>query len=79
MKIKVHLFGTLPQRFPGYSPGKGFDMEFPEGTLVKDLLSRLGIADSDGGIVTCGGHVMGHDDELEGGASVQVLQLAHGG
>jgi len=79
MKIHVHLFGTLPQRFPGYAPGKGLDMEFPEGALVKDLLLRLGIADSDGGIVTCRGRVMGHDAELEDGASVQVLQLVHGG
>jgi sulfur carrier protein ThiS len=79
MKIRVHLFGTLPQRFPGYPPGKGLDLELSEGALVRDLLARMGITDSDGGIVTCGGRVMSHDDELEGGASVQVLQLAHGG
>jgi hypothetical protein len=79
MKIRVHLFGTLPQRFPGYPPGKGLELEFPDAALVKDLLLRLGIADSDGGVVTCRGRVLGRDAELEDGAAIQVLQLAHGG
>jgi len=79
MKIRVHLFGTLPQRFPGNPPGKGLDLELSEGALVKDLLLRLEITDADGGIVTCKGLVMGRHAELEDGTSVQVLQQVHGG
>jgi sulfur carrier protein ThiS len=79
MKIRVHLYGTLPQRFPSYDPALGLEIVLPDSSSVRDLARRLGIVDSDGGIVTSGGRVLGPDDPLKDGITVQVLQQVHGG
>ena len=79
MKVRVRLFGTLPQRFPDYDSTNGLEVEFPYGAKVQDLLARLEISASEGGIVAIDNLVVPHDHELTDGASVRIFQRAFGG
>jgi len=79
MKIRVKLFGTLPQRYPGYDTSLGLEVEIPDGAKVKDLLARLKIFASDGGLVVIDNLVVQHDDALKEGVSVRIFQSAFGG
>ncbi len=79
MKIRVKLFGILPQRYPDYDSSQGLEVEIPEGARVKDLLARLEISASDGGLVAIDNLVVQHDHELEAGVSVRIFQRAFGG
>ena len=79
MKISVKLFGTLPQRVPGYNSAHGLEVEIPDGAIVKDLLAHLDISSSDGGFVTVNNQVVQHDDELKEGVSIRIFQRAFGG
>lgn len=79
MKIRVKLFGTLPQKYPGYDSSQGFEVEIPDGAKVKDLLIRLEIFPSDGGMVAVDNLVVQPNDPLKEGVSVRVLQSAFGG
>ena len=54
-------------------------MEIPEGAKVNDLLARLDISASDGGLVAVDNLVVQHDDELKDGVSVRIFQRAFGG
>ena len=51
MEIRVKLFGTLSQRFPGYQPENGMEVEIQDGATVLDLLAHLEISKSQGGVV----------------------------
>ena len=79
MKIRVKLFGTLPQRFPDYDSTQGLEVEIPDGAKVKDLLARLEISASDGGLVAIDNVVVQHDDDLKEGVSVRIFQRVFGG
>jgi sulfur carrier protein ThiS len=79
MKVKVRLFGTLGQKFPGYDPAKGLEVEIPDGARVKDLLARLGIPETRGGVAAAGGVILHPEDPLKDGASVHLLQSVYGG
>ena len=79
MKIRVKLFGTLPQRYPNYDPLQGFELEIPDGAKVKDLLARLEILASDGGLVVVDNLVVQHDDALKESVSVRIFQSVFGG
>ena len=35
MKVRVKLFGTLPQRYPDYNPEHGLEVEIPIGAKVE--------------------------------------------
>ncbi len=79
MKVKVKLFGTLPQRYPAYDSTKGLELEIPDGAQVKDLLARLELSASDGGLVAIDNLVVQLDHELKDGDAVRVFQRAFGG
>ena len=79
MKIRVKLFGTLPQRYPDYDSTQGLEVEIPDGARVKDLLAHLELSASDGGLVAIDNLVVPHDHELTDGASVRIFQRAFGG
>ena len=79
MEIRVTLFGTLSQRFPGYRPENGMEVEIQDGATVMDLLAHLEISTSQGGVVSMEGRMLRTDDELRNGASVQVFQAVYGG
>ena len=79
MKVKVRLFGTLGQQFPGYDSAKALEVEIPDGARVKDLLARLRISEVKGGVVAVGGKILHPEDPLKDGASVHLLQPVYGG
>ena len=79
MKVNVRLFGTLPQRIPDYDLTRGLEVEFPDGAKVQDLLARLEISASEGGIVAIDNLVVQHDRELKDGDAVRIFHRAFGG
>ena len=79
MKIRVKLFGTLSQRFPGYQQAQGMEVQIPDGATAKDLLDLLEIPDSQGAAVAVGGRILKADDRIGCGAPVHVLQVLSGG
>jgi sulfur carrier protein ThiS len=79
MKVTVRFFGTLSQKFPGYDPVKGFEVEIADGARVKDLLARLSISEVKGGVVAVDGKILHLEDPLKEGASVHLLQTVYGG
>ncbi|HUU96010.1 MAG TPA: MoaD/ThiS family protein [Phycisphaerae bacterium] len=79
MNVKVKLYGTLSQRFPGYQPSQGIEVEIPDGTTVKDLLTLLEISESQRAVVIVEGRILKVDDEIRRGVPVSVLQAIHGG
>jgi sulfur carrier protein ThiS len=79
MKVRVKLYGTLSQRFPGYQPSQGMEVEIPDGATAKDLLAHLGISESRGAVVIVEGRVLQADDEMPRGVPVNILQAIGGG
>jgi len=79
MKVTVRFFGTLSQKFPGYDPEKGLEVEIADGARVKDLLARLRISEVKGGVVAVDGKILHLEDPLKEGASVHLLQAVYGG
>jgi sulfur carrier protein ThiS len=79
MKVKVKLYGTYSQRFPGYQHSQGLEVEIPDGATGKDLLALLGISESQGAVVITEGRILKADDKLPHGVPVNVLQAIHGG
>jgi len=79
MKVRVKLYGTLSQRFPGYPPSQGIEVEIPDGATVKDLLALLEISASQGAVVIAEGRILKADDKIRPGVPVNVLQAIGGG
>ena len=79
MRIRVKLFGTLGERYPGYQPAEGLEVEIPEGATAKDLLAHLEISESQGVAVAVDGRILKADDRIGRGAPVHVLQVLSGG
>ena len=79
MQVKVKLYGTLSQRFPGYRSAQGIEVEIPDGATVKDLLALLEISESRSAIVIVDGRILKADDEMESGVPVNVFQAIQGG
>ena len=79
MKVRVKLYGTLSQRFPGYQHSQGVEVEIPDGATVKDLLALLEISESQGAVVIVEGRILKADDEIPGGVPVNVVQAIGGG
>jgi len=79
MRIRVKLFGTLGQRYPGYQQAQGLEVEIPEGATAKDLLAHLDIPESEGVAVAVDGRILKAEDRIGCGAPVHVLQVLSGG
>lgn len=79
MKVRVKLFGTLGQRFPGYQHEQGMDVEIPDRARVRDLLACLEISISNRGVVAVGGRLISEDTELDEGLQVSIFQSVFGG
>lgn len=79
MKVRVKLFGTLSQRFPGYRHQHGIEVEIPDGAKVKDLIALLEIGDLKGVSVIMEGRILKADDTVQRGIPVSVLQVVRGG
>jgi sulfur carrier protein ThiS len=79
MKVKVKLYGTLRQPFPGYQHSQGIEVEIPDGATVEDLLTLLEIPESRGAVVIMEGRVLKADDKMRRGVPVNVFQTIQGG
>jgi sulfur carrier protein ThiS len=79
MKMRVKLYGTLSQLFPGYQHAQGFEVEIPDGATVRDLLALLEISESQKAVVAMEGRIRKPDDKIRRGAPVHVFQAIHGG
>jgi sulfur carrier protein ThiS len=79
MKVRVKLYGTLSQRFPGYQHSQGIEVEIPDGATVKDLLALLEISETQGAVVIVEGRTQKAEDKLQSGVPVSVLQAIRGG
>ena len=79
MKVRVKLYGTLSQRFPGYRHSEGLEVELPEGATVKDLLALLETSESQGIAVIAKDRILKADDKIQSGVPVNVLQAIYGG
>ena len=79
MKVRVKLFGTLPQLYPEYDPEDGLEVEIPDGARVKDLLAYLELSASDGGVAFIENLVVNVEEKLKEGVCVRIFQSAFGG
>ena len=79
MKMRVKLYGTLSQRFPGYQHSQGVEVEIRDGATVKDLLALLQISESQGAVVIVEGRVLKADDKMRCEVPVNVFQTIQGG
>jgi sulfur carrier protein ThiS len=79
MKVRVKLYGTLRQGFPGYPHSQGMEVEVPDGATVKDLLALLEISESRGAVVIAEGRILKADDKMQPRVPVNVLQAIGGG
>ena len=77
--MKVRLYGTLSQGFPGYEHSQGMEVEIPDGATVKDLLAHLGIPESRGAVVIAEGRVLKADEKTQPGVPRGVFQTVRGG
>ena len=79
MKVRVKLYGTLSQRFPGYQHLQGLEVDIPDGATAKDLLTLLEISESRGAVVIAEGRILKADDKIRRGVPVNVVQSIYGG
>lgn len=79
MKVRVKLYGTLSQGFPGYQHSQGMEIEIPEGAAIKDLLALLEISESQGAVVIAESRILKADDRMQLGIPVSILQAIGGG
>jgi molybdopterin synthase sulfur carrier subunit len=79
MKVQVRLFGAFSQGLPGYQPAQGIEVDLPEGATVKDLLTLLGVSESQGAVVIAEGRVLKTGDAMQPGVPVNVMQAIGGG
>jgi sulfur carrier protein ThiS len=79
MKLRVRLFGTLSQAFPGYKHSEGIEVEVPERATVKELLALLGLSESRGVVVMAEGRILRAEDSIRPGVPVSILQAIGGG
>ena len=77
--MKVKLYGTLSQRFPGYRDSQGIEVEIPDGATVKDLLAFLELSESQGTVVAMGGRILKADDRMQSGVPINVFEALRGG
>jgi len=77
--MRVKLYGTLSQPFPGYQHSQGIEVEIPDGATAKGLLAVLGISESKGAVVITEGRILKADDKIRCGVQVHVFQALHGG
>ena len=79
MNVRVKLYGTLRQRFPGYDVSDGIEIEIPDGATVRDFLALLGTSRSKGALVIAEGRALEADDTIACAVPVSVFQSIQGG
>jgi sulfur carrier protein ThiS len=79
MKVRVKVFGTLNPAVPEYDPEEGLELPMADGAKVKDLLASLELSTGRGTVAASDGRILGPEDLLKDGMTVEVLQTVFGG
>jgi len=79
MRIRIKVFGTLQERYPGYDRTEGFTLDLPENMTAGGLLDHLGILGREGCIVIAEGRVLKNGEELKNYSEIRIMQPIDGG
>ena len=79
MKVKIQLFGVLGLRLPEFNSPQGVELELPDESTAGDLLEYLKIPEDWGPAVAMNSRLLKHEDSLQDGADIRIIQAVHGG
>jgi sulfur carrier protein ThiS len=79
MKVRIKLFGTLQDRYPGYNRTEGLPLDIPKNMTVGGLFDRLGISVTEGCIVIAEARILKNHDELKNFSEILIMQPISGG
>lgn len=79
MRVTVKLFATLVRFKDGSRFGKPFDVELPEGSIVKDLIDHLRIPAEETHVVFINNIIEEHHSPLKDGDIVGMFPPVGGG
>ena len=79
MRVTVKLFATLVRFNDGSQSGKPFEVELPDGSVVKDLIDLLKIPSQETHVVFVNNIIHEHDSKLKDGDVVGLFPPVGGG
>ncbi len=79
IEIELRVFGELRRYRKGMAIGEGQALRCDDGSTVKDILSQLGIPETDAKIVLINGRAKKIDDELNAGDRLAIFPAVAGG
>ena len=79
MHITVKLFATLVRFNNGSRSGRPFEIDLPDGSLVKDLIDLLKIPPQETHVVFINNIIEEHDSKLKDGDVVGLFPPVGGG
>jgi sulfur carrier protein ThiS len=79
MRVKVKLFTTLVNYFPGVQAGVPFDLELTYKSTVSDLIKRLNIPEPEAAIILVNGLNKPIKHELNNNDEVSIFPVIGGG
>ena len=79
MQVRVRLFGTLPEHYPGGYPHSGLDVEINSPTSVAELVELLQLPRNHVAIVSINGRLAKAYDVLPENGEVKIFQHLNGG
>jgi len=79
MRVTVKLFATLVRFTDNSRSGKPFEVELPDGSLVKDLINLLNIPPQETHVVFINNIIEEHDSNLKDGDVVGLFPPVGGG
>ncbi len=79
MRVTVKLFATLVRFNNGSRSGEPFEVELPDGSVVKDLIDLLKIPPQETHVVFINNIIEEHDSNLKDGDVVGLFPPVGGG
>ncbi len=79
IEIELRVFGDLRNYLEGIKIGESQALRCDDGSTVKDILSRLGIPETEAKIILINGRARELDDELNGGDRLAIFPAVAGG
>ena len=79
IEIELRVFGDLRRYRKGMAIGEGQALSCDDGSTVKDILSQLGIPDTEAKIILVNGRAKKVDDGLDDGDRLAIFPAVAGG
>ncbi len=79
MSLQIFLNATLRQYVPGYDPYRGISLEVPAGTMVAQVLDRLGLPAQEVTLIMVDGRRREADFALQGDERLGLFPPIGGG